>query len=165
MAKLLPWPEAAAIFISVALMAAIPATSLDRGYLPMVGPVPMRFLSPVNRTSLLLPPLIHKSSAESTNGAAVDPAHRLDSTDVTALLPVPQGAENDPKLFDPDALLWPDPPTTPAEPGDTRYSESVLQYLLPPSTNAPGARLALPIFVPPKSPVSTPSSHAIYEIR
>jgi hypothetical protein len=41
----------------------------------------------------------------------------------------------------------------------------LLSYLLSISTNEPGAKVIMPIFVPPTPPAPSASSHATYESR
>jgi hypothetical protein len=43
--------------------------------------------------------------------------------------------------------------------------QAQLNYLLSVSTNEPGAKVIMPVFVPPAPPLPYPSSHASYESR
>jgi hypothetical protein len=50
----------------------------------------------------------------------------------------------------------------PATPG-VADPQALLTYLLTVSTNDPGAKVIMPVFIPPAPPAPTASSHATYE--
>jgi hypothetical protein len=65
------------------------------------------------------------------------------------------------------AAVIPFPIPAPSQPGQVSDGlvdlQARLNYLLSVSTNEPGAKIIMPVFVPPAPPLPYPSSHASYE--
>jgi hypothetical protein len=190
MAKHSWWLRAAVTLLAVCLLGGDPgAATAGPGYLPVVGPVPVRFQTPSPVVPVVLwppllqpekqavgseawPPLLQPDKqalgeAQTTNAPAAEAlgmespsnpvAPSTTSTDAGAAdlpppdlaIPFPLPAPNQPERM---AIGMADP-------------QVVLNYLLSASTNEPGAKVIMPIFVPPAPPVPFPSSHATYESR
>jgi hypothetical protein len=60
---------------------------------------------------------------------------------------------------------WAQPVAPPPPEGAGVDPQALLARLLTASTNDPGPRIIMPVFVPPPPPAPFPSSHATYESR
>jgi hypothetical protein len=177
MAKHYRWPKAVLGLFAVCLLGDCGAGSATAGpgYLSRVGPVPVRFqTSPAVAPVVLWPPLIQPEKqtvpvdAQMTNapaaeapaseapGVAVPPSATV--PDAPAAPPPPQPAMVIP--FPLPALSQPDQVT-----GGVADLQAQINYLLSASTNEQGAKVIMPVFVPPAPPAPFPSSHATYESR
>ena len=146
------------------------------GYLPTVGPVPVRFqpLLPAVPTAPW-PPLrqqelpVTKTEAQMTNS----PAAVASATGSTATAPLSSGTDAEtsaapPPSPQPDAITpFPVPASSlpsPATAGEVD-PQALLTYLLSVSTNKPGVKVIMPAFIPPAPPAPFASSHATSETR
>jgi len=143
------------------------------GYLPVVGPVQVRFQAPSPIVPpVLWPPLIKPekqampAETQLTNAPVADsppiepPAIAITSS-MTDLGPLTSPAPAQPALAIPFAIPA---PSQPDQVTDALVDlQAKLNYLLSVSTNEPGAKVTMPGFVPAVPPPSYPSSHATYE--
>jgi hypothetical protein len=177
MAKHPRWPKAALALFAVWLLGDCGAGSATAGtgYLPVVGPVPVRFQTPPAAVPVLLwPPLIQPEKqtapveAQMTNAPA---AEAPVSESPTIAVPSSATAADSPAAPLPPqpALVIPFPLPAVNQPNQEIDGivdlQAQLNYLLSASTNEPGAKVIMPLFVPPAPPAPFPSSHATYESR
>ena len=150
MAKHYRWFKAAVPLLAVCLLGRdAGSASGSPGYLPALGPVPVRFQIPSPVMPLMLwPPLIQPEKptvpgvAQRTSASAAEPP-----------------AIEPPVMADPSSETIAGPLATEG----LVDLQTQLNYLLSVSTNAPGAKVLMPVFVPPAPPLPSPSSHATYE--
>jgi hypothetical protein len=170
------WFEAAALWLAACLWAGSALGS--PGYLPTTGPMPVRFQkAPVPVPPGQLPPLLQPEiQAPQNDGAGTNaPVPSLPATDAetnSALHPPlsdsavslpkpPEPVAPPPSVAIPFSLPGPYGPPAAAEPPIDPVA--LLNQLLVLSTNGPGARFIMPVFIPPSPPAFSPSSHAVYE--
>jgi hypothetical protein len=186
MAKLHRWPKAAVPLLAVCLLAADAGSATGGpGYLPAIGPVPVRFGEPSQVVPVVLwPPLLQpeqqtlKGEPQMTNAPAAQ-APRMES--LTNAIPLsmttasppaapppsdaapPSDAPPPPNIVNPFPIFA---PSQPDQAADVMVDpKSLLDYLLSVSTNESGVKVLMPVFVPPVPPLPYPSSHASYESR
>jgi|ERR1051325_4875282 hypothetical protein len=171
MIKRLSWLNAAPLLVLCALTASAVTLARTTGYLPGLGPAPLRFRSPTPAViPAPLPPL--------RPAAKEDSKPRMQSTNVTSEVLTPDESPLDKTLgkslrhgseyLSSGEMVGPMLPPVTAQnesAGTAALSpESVLGYLMPLPTNAPAGALMAPIFVPPPPP-RPPDSRATYESR
>ena len=154
------------------LLASAAVSAAGTGYLPDVGPVPIRFQTPSPPAPLFhWPPLVVlqtpavKADAPATNAPVVEEVRTAPSTNILASPPVaitsPSASPPPAAPVIPFGLPAPTPALQPTEgPVDPQV---LLNYLFSASTNDPGTRIVMPVFIPPPPPAAFPSSHATYE--
>jgi hypothetical protein len=171
MAKHHLWLKAAVSLLAVCLLGRDAGSAMGSpGYLPAVGPVPVWFQTPSRVVPVVLwPPLLQpeqqtvKREAQMTNAPAVE-APRMES--LTNALPPSTTAASLPAISPPEMVI---PFSLPAPSQPDQATDGVvdpqvlLNYLLSVSTNEPGAKVIMPVFVPPAPPLPYPTSHATYE--
>jgi hypothetical protein len=177
MKKRYRWLEAAVPLLAVWLLGDSGAGSAagSPGYLREVGPVPVRFQTPSAAVpALFWPPLVQPekqtvsvevpmTNAPATEAPAIEPlVFAVPSPELAGGLaatpPPPQ-----PDMMMPFALP---PPSQPDQVVDGLVDlQTRLNYLLSVSTNVSGARVIMPVFIPPAPPADNPSSRATYESR
>ena len=165
------WLKAAVPLLGVCLLGRDAGSATGSpGYLPTVGPVPLRLQVPSRLApTMLWPPLLAaqkqavKSEAQLTNAPAIEVP---EVSSLTNAIPLSTTAASTPVAPPPDPVnLFPIPvPSPPEQPTDGVFDpQALLGYLLSVSTNEPGAKVIMPVFIPPAPPVTYPSSHATYE--
>jgi hypothetical protein len=144
------------------------------GYLPVVGPAPMRF-QPAPQAMPALPwPSLLKSDpqpardlAQDTNALAVAQSPAEPYTNAAPPAVITANAAANPAPVPPSTALVPLATTAPvyANPmaGGPMDLQALLSYLGP--TNRSAAQVIMPVFVPPQAPQYFPSSRATYESR
>jgi len=174
MAKHSRWLRAAVALLAVGLLGRDPGSATGGpGYLPIVGPVPIRFQTPSPVVPVVLwPPLLQpeqqtvKREAQMTIAPAVE-APRMES--LTNTIPPSMIAAGWPAALPPPGMVIPFPLSAPGQPEQATDAvvdpQVLLNFLLSVSTNEPGAKVLMPAFVPPAPPPPYPSSHATYESR
>jgi hypothetical protein len=172
MAKHHWWLKAAVSLLAVCLLSRDAGSAMGGpGYLPAVGPVPVWFRTPSRVVPVVLwPPLLQpeqqtvKREAQMTNAPAIE-APRMES--LTNALPPSTTAASLPAISPPPEMVIPFSLPAPSQPGqatdDVVDPQVLLNYLLSVSTNEPGAKVIMPVFIPPAPPLLYPSSHATYE--
>ncbi len=107
-----------------------------------------------------------KGEAQMTNAPAVE-APRMES--LTNAIPPSIIAASSPADLPPPGMVIPFPIPASSQPDQAMDGvvdpRALLNYLLSVSTNEAGAKLVMPVFVPPAAPLPSPSSHATYESR
>ena len=172
MAKHYRWLKAAVpLFVVCLLGRDAGSATASPGYLPVVGPVPVWFQTPSRVVPVVLwPPLLQpeqptvKSEAQMTN-APVAEAPRMES--LTNAIPPSTTAAGLPAISPPPEMIIPFSLPAPGQPGQAPDGvvdpQVLLNYLLSVSTNAPGAKVIMPVFIPPAPPLPYPTSPATYE--
>ena len=172
MAKHSRWLKATVLLFAVCLLGKSPGLATGGlGYLPIVGPVPVRFQTPSPVVPVVLwPPLIQPEKqtveAQMTNAPSAEaPTIELPTN---AILPSVTTADSPAAAPPPQpAVVIPFPIPALSQPGQLPNGlvdlQAQLNYLLSVSTNEPGAKVIMPVFVPPAPPLPYPSSHASYE--
>lgn len=141
------------------------------GYLLAVGPAPVRFQTRSPQAPVVLwPPLLQpeqqtvNSEAQITNAP---PAETAGLESPTNAIPASMTAANAPAAPPPPIAVLPFPMRVfnQAKPATDSVvdPQALLTYLLTVSTNEPGTKIIMPLFVPPAPPSPYPSSHATYE--
>jgi hypothetical protein len=107
-----------------------------------------------------------KSEAQMTNAPA-DETPRMES--LTNAIPPSMIAASSPAALPPPGMVIPFPLLALGQPDQATDGvddpQAFLNYLLSVSTNEPGAKVLMPVFIPPAPPPPYPSSHATYESR
>lgn len=149
------------------LTASVSEPAWAAGYLPLVGPTPLRFEPPPSAQSQparRLPSLAQLVHPAPPPAAAVTNAPEPAPTETGPGLPEPPATG----LPRPQLNLGPElPPLTSrnqSAPDMGLNPQVILGYLVPLTTNAPAGQFQPPIFVPPQAP-EPPSSRATYESR
>jgi hypothetical protein len=92
-------------------------------------------------------------------------APRMES--LTNAIPPSIIAASSPAALPPPGMVIPFPITALGQPDQATDAvvdpQALLNYLLSVSTNEPGAKVLMPVFVPPPPPLPYPASHATYE--
>lgn len=156
------------------------SASAGAAYLAVIGPAPLRFEArarPVPRARALLPPLLMQDPlppAPPTNAVTQTTATNPPPAMVTTNLPVAVAPHlpvvttvsvtNPPPL-----VLLPGPlqPTGPLlgplfDPNSLLTAQMLIHYFRPLGTNASGANVAVPLFIPPRPAPPPPSSTVRY---
>ena len=174
MAKHNQWLKAAVPLLAVFLLARDAGSATGGpGYLPAIGPVPVRFQKPSRVVPVVLwPPLFQpgqqtvKVEPQTTNAPAVE-TPTVES--LTNAIPPPIITASSPAALPPPGMVipFPIPATSQPDPATDGVVDPqvMLNYLLSVSTNEPGAKVIMPVFVPSAPPLTYPSSHAAYESR
>jgi hypothetical protein len=177
MAKPYLWLKAAApLLVVCALISGAGLTTASPGYLPTVGPVPVRFRTALPGVpAVQWPPLRQpempavKTEALMTNAPAGSSATPGISTNALPSSTTADGPAAAPALPPPPDVIIPFPVPALSRPGAAPEGvvdpEALLTYLLSISTNAPGAKVIMPVFIPPAPPGASAFSHATYESR
>lgn len=169
------WLDAAASLLVIWLlgMSALRASGRE-AYLPAVGPVPIRFQFPAPLVAIAFwPPLIKREHV------ALHPDQQLTNAPVVDVMgPIPlTNSVPEPTVITASPDIPPAPPAPvvpfqmpgvngPAQPPPGAIDpQTLLNSLLVTPTNDSGARVVMPLFVPPAPPQAFPSSHATYESR
>ena len=174
MIKHYPCLEAAILLLAVCMLGkSAGLASGSPGYLPVVGPAPVRFQTPSPVVPVALwPPLIQPeklvltAEAQMTNAPA---AEALGIEPPTNAIPSAVTTAGSPGAAPPSqaTAVIPFPIPAPSQHGQVPDGladlQAQLNYLLSVSTNEPGAKVIMPVFVPPAPPLPYPSSHASYE--
>ena len=175
MAKHHWWLKAAVALLAVCLLGRDAGSAMGGpGYLPAVGPAPVWFQTPSRVVPVVLwPPLLQpeqqtvKCEAQMTNAPAVE-APGMEP--LTNAIPPSATAASSPAAppLPPEMVI---PFALPARSQPNQATDGVvdpqvlLNYLLSVSTNEPGAKVIMPVFIPPAPPQPYPSSHATYESK
>jgi hypothetical protein len=166
----------ASLLLATGLMegSASPPTKRSQAYLPALGPAPVRF-QPHSQALPVLPwrPLLQAekqppdSVAPVPNTPSIEQSVTEPLTNVIAPLTITADSPAAPSPAPTVAIPFLSPPLSYLEPASNSPVDlqELLGYLLSPSTNEPGAKVIMPVFVPPPAPMSFPSSHATYESR
>jgi hypothetical protein len=174
MAKNYRWLKAAVALLAGCLLGRDAGSATGGpGYLPAVGPVPVWFQTASRVVPVVLwPPLLQperqtvKVEPQMTNAAAVE-APRKES--LTNAIPPVMIAASSPAAPPPPGMVIPFPIPASSQPDQATDGvvdpRALLNSLLSVSTNEPGAKVLMPVFVPPAPPPPYPSSHATYESR
>lgn len=159
------------------------ALSASAGYLAVIGPAPLRFetrAQPFPRARALLPPLLMQDPLPPvlptnavTQATATNPPPAMMTTNlpvaivpnlpVAPVLPV----TNPPVVLLPSALPPPTGPLLgplfdPNDPNSLLTAQMLIHYFRPLGTNASGANVAVPLFIPPRPASPPPSSTVRY---
>jgi hypothetical protein len=168
------WLESALVLLAYGLLG-IEASSAtgSPGYLPAVGVVPVRLQAPPTVVPIVLwPPLLQPeklpihSEVQMTNAPTVEtPGMESSHTN-----PLPTAAASSVDSPPPQpSMVTPFPLLEQVQSGPAEEKvldpQALLNYLLSVSTNESGAKVIMPIFVPPAPPLPQPASHATYESR
>ena len=174
MAKHYQWLKAVVPLLAVFLLSRVAGSATGGpGYLPAIGPVPVRFQTTSRVVPVVLwPPLLQperqtvKGEAQMTNAPA-DETPRMEW--LTNSIPPSMIAAGSPAALPPPGMVIPFPLSAPGQPEQATDAvvdpQVLLNFLLSVSTNEPGAKVLMPAFVPPAPPPPYPSSHATYESR
>jgi hypothetical protein len=174
MARLNQWVKATILLFACCLLFRVRGVGLSTespGYLPVVGPVPVRFQihAPV-MPAVLWPPLIQPEKRMVANEVQLTnpPAAEAPATESPAMTdPFVEAVAAPPATPPPPAMVIPFPIPAPIQSAQVTDRlidlQTQLNYLLLVSTNEPGAKVIMPLFVPPPPPPNYPSSHATYE--
>jgi hypothetical protein len=177
MAKRYPWLKAVVPLLAVcALINGAELATGSPGYLPTVGPVPVRFRTALPGVpAVRWPPLRQpempavKTEALMTNAPAGLSSTPDFSTNALPSSTTAAGSAAAPAPSPQPDVIIPFPVPASSLPGTAAEGvvdpEALLTYLLSISTNAPGAKVIMPVFVPPAPPGASASSHATYESR
>lgn len=173
-----------ALVFVLSCSAALSATA-GAGYLAVIGPAPLRFETrprPLPRAIAMLPPLnmqdpLPPAPATNTVAEATPPSPppppppavatnlpvaTISQVPIVPLLP----PTNPPVLLVPTPLPPPTGPLLsplfdPNDPNSLLTAQMLIHYFRPQGTNAAGANIAVPLFIPPR-PASPPSSTVRY---
>ena len=177
MAKPFPWLKAVVLLIAVcALIKGAGLATGSPGYLPAVGPAPVRFQTALPGVpAVLWPPLRQpempavKTETHMTNAPARGDSTPDSSTTAPPSSTTAAGSAAAPAPSPQPDVIIPFPVPAASLPGAAAEGvvdpQALLTYLLSISTNAPGAKVIMPVFVPPAPPGASASSHATYESR
>jgi len=170
------WFRPALLLISTCLPAVLAAGG--SAYLPAAGPAPVRFQTASRPApEIRLPPLVlpqtqvAQNVAPVTNAPASDQAHTTVSTDTVQQAPASETAPPNPNPREPASsppnvalpFSLPGPCQKPAPMQAVVDPLNLLNYFLAVSTNELGAKVVMPVFIPPAPPSPAHSSHATYE--
>jgi hypothetical protein len=189
MAKHSRWLRAAVPLLAVCLLGRDSgAATGSPGYLPVVGPAPVRLQAVSIVPTVLWPPLLQPEKqavrsepwppllqpekqalgeAQTTNAPAAEA--RVMESPANPIPPSTTSTDAGAAELPPPDLAIPFPLPAPNQPERVTISvvdpQVMLNYLLSVSTNEPAANVSMPLFVPAAPPVPFPSSHATYESR
>ncbi|KAF0171169.1 MAG: hypothetical protein FD161_4383 [Limisphaerales bacterium] len=159
------------------------SASAGAAYLAVIGPAPLRFegkVRPIARALALLPPLLMQDPlppAPLTNAVTQATATNPPPETLTTNLPVAVvphlpvvptfPATNPPVVLLPGPLPPPTGPLLgplfdPNDPNSLLTAQMLIHYFRPLGTNAAGASVAVPLFIPPRAAPPPPSSTVRY---
>jgi hypothetical protein len=172
MARRFPRFRAACLLLAIGFLQGALAVSAGPGYLPAVGPVPVRFQA-VNLAAppFLWPPLVPseppaaKAEVPATNApaaAVVPQAEWVTNAPPAPVVITSAPPPPAPAPVSPFPLALPSQPEAMADGG--LEAQASIHYLLTVSTNTSGTKIIMPGFVPPPPPAFR-ASQATYESR